>query len=737
MNRLLAALTVLSIFWLWLPFPAPGAEPVVGLVAGRSPRLHAAVRARYYLAPAVGVVIAWSVAVAAGRVWFAGRRRARVRGRLPAWPAGPADPAPAVVVGEVHHPVAVREVASPHWLVVPELGLYTGILICGAIGSGKTSACMRPFARQLFGWQAQDSERRIAGLVLEVKGDFCHQGRGILEDAGRADDYAELGLGGRWQWNPLGDDELDSYSLAYTIASLINQFFGRSKEPFWQQACVNLVRWIIALYRMSPRPWVTLRDVYRGTLDPKLIQSKIAEVEADVIGPQAVRVRTAELSGRMGAAKAWDWEPAGDGVVRAKDDPKLREQLKVSGIAFEVVRLGAADPVRRERLAAVKRWHEQDWQALDQKLRSSIIEGLSVFLSVLDLPEVARVFCPPGPHAPPPADLPAAAAVDVVRPLPPLDEVIDSGRVLCLNMPAGTNPALSRAVGVLLKQAWLQTLLRRPAAMQRDPGRVFRPAVFLCDESRLIPIVATQSISSLRAVLGQSEAWRALLQTLRTRIFLSLADDSSVQIASTLCGQVSKMKASYSVSEQTSRAAGSLLSGSPGDGAGSLSASKSFSQHREALFHPRDFALLGNCQAIVLPCDGRRAHDADRLLRGVRAARPAGARGAGRSLRRRMTCRLCNALTGRRAGRCGSGTRRRRNRGRRQFSFRGGAAMSERRDDRDARREPVRVESREQFDEAVGELFRTGRPIEAPSLEALARWDIDLEDEEGGIEGVL
>ena len=51
--------------------------------------------------------------------------------------------------------------------------------------------------------------------------------------------------------------------------------------------------------------------------------------------------------------------------------------------------------------------------------------------------------------------------------------------------------------------------------------------------------------------------------------------------------------------------------------------------------------------------------------------------------------------------------------------------------------EPVRVESREEFDEAVDELFRTGRPIEAPSLEALVGWDVDLEDEEGGIEEVL
>ena len=101
--------------------------------------------------------------------------------------------------------------------------------------------------------------------------------------------------------------------------------------------------------------------------------------------------------------------------------------------------------------------------------------------------------------------------------LPPLDQLIESGRVLALNMPAGTNPALARAVGVMLKNAWLQSLLRRPAAAKLDPGRYVRPAVFICDEyqafasvgeddpsgdekafaltrqCRVIPIVATQS----------------------------------------------------------------------------------------------------------------------------------------------------------------------------------------------------------------------------------------------------
>ena len=124
---------------------------------------------------------------------------------------------------------------------------------------------------------------------------------------------------------------------------------------------------------------------------------------------------------------------------------------------------------------------------------------------------------------------------------------------------------------------------------------------------------------------------------MRTRIFLPLADDSPVQIASVLYVQVEKMMVSYSVSEQTSRATASLLSGSPGGGAGSLSASKSFSERREALFHPRDYALLGNCQAIVLPYDGQRAH----ATRGAAISSRTPSRGSARTGApgRRESCR--------------------------------------------------------------------------------------------------
>ena len=359
--------------------------------------------------------------------------------------------------------------------------------------------------------------------------------------------------------------------------------------------------------------------------------------------------------------------------MRAKCSPKLEHKLKELGIKPRIVwEPGAGDDVR-ERVAAVKRWFDNDWQKLDNKIKSSIVEGVSVFLSMFDMPDVAAVFCPPPPEvsddprrigpkgqgrdagrgrrprprargrtAPrrrprSPGNGPAHTIAGRPRYLPPLYELIEGGKVLALNMPAGSNPALARAIGVMLKNAWLQALLMRPAKMKESPTDYFRPAVFICDEyqsfasvgeddptgdeksfaltrqCRCIPIVATQSISSLRAVLGSSEAWRALLQTLRTRIFLSLSDDASAKIASELCGQVAKIKGSYTISETSKRAGVSPLSGRAGGGGGSIGATKSFQERREAVFHPRDFTLLGNCQAICLPYDGAQSLEPRRV----------------------------------------------------------------------------------------------------------------------------
>ena len=93
---------------------------------------------------------------------------------------------------------------------------------------GSVELALRIFEHRIFTLDGVGPPARP--LVLEVKGDFCHQVRRILAHAGREDDYLEIGLGGLWQWNALDDPLLDSYSMAYGVASLINQLFGKSRD---------------------------------------------------------------------------------------------------------------------------------------------------------------------------------------------------------------------------------------------------------------------------------------------------------------------------------------------------------------------------------------------------------------------------------------------------------------------------------------------------------------------------
>ena len=319
----------------------------------------------------------------------------------------------------------------------------------------------------------------------------------MLTELDRGEDYIELSLDGRLTWNPLSATWLDAYSLAYTVASLLNQLFGKGKEPFWQQAYTNLVRWIIELYRVLPGGWVTLRDVYHCAIDKALFAKKIQQAQtyaADMSDTRITIAATALTGDHLTPLRRLGFQPNPADLTRfqTRADPAAFEYLTTHTITYDRERFESTTAQEiRLRVEAVNRWYVHDWNTLDNKIRSSIVEGVSVFLSMFDVPSVARVFCPAAPaarrfhdpagdaHDAPGTDTtPLAATAMKGVDLPPLDALIERGKVLALNMPAGTNPVLARAVGVMLKNAWLQSLLRRPAAMKNEPGRYVRPAVF-------------------------------------------------------------------------------------------------------------------------------------------------------------------------------------------------------------------------------------------------------------------
>jgi hypothetical protein len=88
------------------------------------------------------------------------------------------------------------------------------------------------------------------------------------------------------------------------------------------------------------------------------------------------------------------------------------------------------------------------------------------------------------------------------------------------------------------------------------------------------------------------------------KVFCTLTDDFSAQVASDLCGRDDQMKPHYAVSESGQDAGISKLTGLSTAHRASISVSKSYHAHREPVFEPKAFAELRNNQAIVLTYDG-------------------------------------------------------------------------------------------------------------------------------------
>jgi hypothetical protein len=547
---------------------------------------------------------------------------------LPPYPPPATRPEPSLVIGETHFTTRPGRAPNPMWLTIPQRGLYTGVLVVGATGTGKTSAAMYPFVRQLLSWRADDPSRRMGGLVMEVKGDFCRDVRAMLKEVGRETDYVELGLDRTTCYNPLHGD-LDPYAVAYAIASLANNLFGKSKEPFWQQAYVDLLRFVILLRRLKDG-YTTLSDVYRCCLDESVIDHDIRELKRLLTAPaDVILLPKTEHALHCAQAPSTLWYESDDQTLAHPYSAELEEFLAGRQLAYRVQRGHTVqDRDRQHQVEAVERWFYRSWMRLDGKLRSSIVEGIVVVLGWFDAdPTVYRTFCPPQRvyTNPLPGD---------PTPIPPLLDLFEAGRVLGVNFPVALNAALARMLAILTKLNTFNAMLRRIPIISAHPDRVYRNVLFSCDEyqeiasvgesdpagderhlmltrqARLIPVVAIQSFSALRAALPGNDSWQALASCFRTTIALATNDSFTARMLADRCGKQDRLKPRFTVTEGGQQAHISLLTARPTAERQTLTVSKTYSLESDYVFQPRVFTELPTAQAVVVPFDGRTPHPA-------------------------------------------------------------------------------------------------------------------------------
>ena len=374
-------------------YPVRETDPMLRLIALERPAIYQALVWSYsfflYSTPS----LIFSVLFSFIYVHFYRADVQQSAGRLPPYPDPRTRTDLSLVIGEVHRHLVPLPSAQPRWFSLPERGLYTGIAVFGSIGSGKTLGLVLPAMRQLFAYRADNPARKLSGIVLEVKGDLCRHLKKILRECGREQDYVEVSLDGDLRYNPL-NNSLDPYAQAFNIASIITAIWGKGKEPFWQQSYTDLVRYVILLHRVRDG-YVTLVDIFRTVISSGQLEELLIEVGARFsmvsyigVSPQVYQDNR-ELLAQLGFQHDADSE-----LYVAPWTEQLEQLLATSTNAeFAVYVRGMADPEMHRRFESVQYWYWEHWKFFRSEVKTSIIQGIAVFLSLFETdPQVRRVL---------------------------------------------------------------------------------------------------------------------------------------------------------------------------------------------------------------------------------------------------------------------------------------------------------------------------------------------------------
>jgi hypothetical protein len=462
-----------------------------------------------------------------------------------------------LILGEEHNQDGTRS-ETPRWLVLPEQGMTTGILVTGATGAAKTSAAQYPFTAQLIRLHADSPEERMGGLIIDAKGNYAAFVREQCRRAGRLEDYYEVSLESGVRYNVIGRPDLSAPALGGHIGDMISNVQGDSySDPFWRDAAKDLATQVIRLVRLAQGREPTMLDLYQVATSETLFD-------------------------------AW---------------MKLADERVKAGLKRD----GEPDPAAEE-YESLRFWQQSKAANLDPKLKGSIAAGLNVVTSLFDVPEIARVFCPGRDQENFRGfdELIARGQIVALR--------LPYSRYKTVSEIVGTMTKLNFFDAVLNRLARAEASHGTPGRMvffvaDEYDGYVTQPAdgnfLAKCREAKCCTIIATQSYESLVSKLRDEHVAAQLLSNLRTKIWLCAEDNFTAQQAANLCGEVERDKVSHSRNENVRRSAFSFLDGKIlSADSGSVGKGETLSPHREHLFPPRAFTQLKVGQAIVKAFDG-------------------------------------------------------------------------------------------------------------------------------------
>jgi len=456
-----------------------------------------------------------------------------------------------LVIGEIHNKDGSRK-EKYDWLTLNEDGLYTGLIIIGSTGSGKTSSCAYPFLDQLLNCNKNEEDKKIGALILDVKGDFWKTATDIIKNYGRSPDIIIIEPGSGYYYNPIHYPNLDVSIIAerlYSVLENLNSNDGR-QDSFWKDKSINLLASSIGLLRITFK-YVTLDAVY------------------EIIS----------------------------------DEEKLLNIINYSKKLIDLKKINESD--KGNLLMYINYFSGSDYKNLDERTKGIIkSESLRVCSDFIK-PIYKKTFCAPEKDLNFPGFQEVINKGKIIILRMPESQYGLTGRAIGIMLKLDYfRTVLNRVYNAVINN---KINTARPVLFLCDEyqnyvtsGDIESDSEFFarCRQSKAVNIMLTQSYSSLKLKLGSEEKLNSLIGNIRSSVWLSLSDDYSREKASKICDKEFKAKITENITEQDDSARFNSYIGGLLSDDNTLSQGTSKTMEKMPAFDTDDFANLKLNQAI-------------------------------------------------------------------------------------------------------------------------------------------
>jgi hypothetical protein len=383
-------------------------------------------------------------------------------------------------------------------LEVRPLDLLEHVLATGGTGSGKTRAFLMPLIEQTLRRFGNVQEQKAGMFLVDAKGDMCQLAIECARRAGREGDVHILGEGGDC-WFPLFDQfGGDATKIANFLFEILEDRTskgalsrGGSNDSFWEENARRLLRAACSLAKAAHGHSFNGLSGISAAVNQILDYNNDTDDSFENDDPCAHSFRPCDQTALDGHAKGWL------STVELQDFQDYLQQ-------------------------DVKGGNPRTWTTIANMARN--------YLSQFSQPALRRIFQP-----------------DPSKKRIAPEDIIDGGVLLIVNLSPVIYGEAAAPFRMAVKKAFCERMLQRRHLCTMDDGKVrainqVRPVLYVCDEfhttlsagqggeasfldrareSLCMCMLATQGISAILSVLGNSYLCDHLLNNCRTKVFFA------------------------------------------------------------------------------------------------------------------------------------------------------------------------------------------------------------------------